>query len=980
MCAGARDSRAQEAAAFYGRPVVDIRFEVDGRVEPSAALSRVVDLRVGEPLDRERVRSSMDRLNALEKYEGITPVVVDTPAGVVVTFRLVPRYPVNRVEIVSGDTGVSPGALRAEVRQRFTGTSAGMQSGGVRLSAVEDAVRRFLNDSGYLGADASVTTVVESEAGRATLMVTPHAGPLALIGHSTVQGNSVISSADVLRRTQAQPGQPFRRRQIETRLTEIEDDLRTRGYYEAQTSLQFTQTGPTSVDIVIRVETGPRVELRVEPESALPDRVDNLIPIRRLRSADQDLLEDSKYAIERALRRQGYANASATFDRAVSPDGRSVVITFRITRGLKYLVDHVELPATTAIPAVTLRGLIGVTVGDVFDQERFEAGLARAIDAYRRLGYYESNSRPERETVSGRTTDTQAWVTLFPNITEGVRGQIADVPIAFTGAHQVPDADLRQVMRSRAGAPYIESDAVLDQAQLLGLYRRRGFLSATVTLERRFVDGGAGVVLAVTVNEGPQVLVGRITVLNNERVSEQQILEVAGLTQGEPLGSSTLVAAQQRLLSTTSFRRVSVTQDRLGDETEAQVLITVEEAPTFTGGFGGGLEAGSAVRNIPDGSEDYLRLSPRGFFEIGRRNLGGRNRSVNFFSRVSLKPRSTPEDPERDGRGFGFAEYRATLTYRERRVFKTDTDLLLGLTSEQGSRISYSFLRRGVNAELLHRLTPRMNLSGRYRLDRTRLFDERFQLADQPLIDRLFPQVRLSVLGTGVSWDGRNNPVAATRGTYLTADAEVASRSLGSEVGYVKTFFQASTFRSLDDSAKTVLALRGQIGLARGFERQVTTIGDDGLPIVSVVSNLPISERFFAGGGTTVRGFQVDRLGIYEPVCPTPGVVCGVIDPTTGLSIGGNAVIVMNAEARRVVTKLLNRNLALVGFVDSGNVFARTSDVDLSRVRGAVGFGTRYDSPLGPIRLDFGFKLNRLVVATKPESRWEYHLSIGEAF
>jgi outer membrane translocation and assembly module TamA len=142
-----------------------------------------------------------------------------------------------------------------------------------------------------------------------------------------------------------------------------------------------------------------------------------------------------------------------------------------------------------------------------------------------------------------------------------------------------------------------------------------------------------------------------------------------------------------------------------------------------------------------------------------------------------------------------------------------------------------------------------------------------------------------------------------------------------------------------------------------------------------VVSDLPVSARFFAGGSTTVRGFPLDRLGVFDADC----VSCSVINPTTGLSVGGNAVVVVNAEVRRALTNI-NRNLAVVTFLDGGNVFPNVADVDLTRIRGSAGFGVRYDSPFGPLRLDFGFKLNRLVIGERRESAWEYHLSIGEAF
>jgi outer membrane protein assembly factor BamA len=430
------------------------------------------------------------------------------------------------------------------------------------------------------------------------------------------------------------------------------------------------------------------------------------------------------------------------------------------------------------------------------------------------------------------------------------------------------------------------------------------------------------------------------------------------------------------------FRSVSISgADRLGGEPEAHIIVTVSEAPANNIGWGLGLEGGSRARRLDDGTlEDRIEFSPRGFFEIGRRHLGGRNRAVNLFTRVGLR-RSDRQNLSESVQNFQFTEYRVTGTYREVHAFRSQTDLLVSLTSEQAVRTTYNFVRQAVNAEFLRRFGLRTSLSGRYAIDFTRLFDERIPEEDRPLIDRLFPQVRLSILSSGLSWDGRDNPLVPTRGTFLSANGELSARGLGSDVGYLKAFFQASNFRMLAASSRTVLALRGQLGLARGFERTVVSTDPAGQPTTATVRELPVSQRFFAGGGTTVRGFQLDRLGIFEPVCDPPEVLsCTVINPATGLSVGGNAVVVLNAELRRSLTRLFNRTLTVVGFLDGGNVFPRVGGLDLDRLRGGAGFGLRYDSPLGPLRLDFGFKLNRLVIADRRESGWEYHLSIGEAF
>src|SRR5262249_49775199 len=138
----------------------------------------------------------------------------------------------------------------------------------------------------------------------------------------------------------------------------------------------------------------------------------------------------------------------------------------------------------------------------------------------------------------------------------------------------------------------------------------------------------------------------------------------------------------------------------------------------------------------------------------------------------------------------------------------------------------------------------------------------------------------------------------------------------------------------------------------------------DGKPITQSVDDLPASERFFAGGDTTVRGFALDSVGTPETI------------DQDGFPIGGNALIVLNAEVRAPV----RGNLSAVGFLDSGNVFARAVDLNVTELRSAAGFGFRYKSPVGPIRVDLGFKLHREEIAGRREGLTAIHISMGQAF
>ena len=287
------------------------------------------------------------------------------------------------------------------------------------------------------------------------------------------------------------------------------------------------------------------------------------------------------------------------------------------------------------------------------------------------------------------------------------------------------------------------------------------------------------------------------------------------------------------------------------------------------------------------------------------------------------------------------------------------------MSSEQTVRTSFSFLRRAVNADVLRPLSPRLTLSGRYSLETTKLFDNRLTGDEGSLIDRILPQVRLSIFSSTLFWDRRDNQISASRGTLTTTTVDYAPRWAGSEVGFVKGLFEGSYYRPLRAPRKLIYATRIQFGIARGFERQVPVKDGDGF---TTVADLPASQRFFAGGSATVRGFGPDRLGVRE------------ILSDSGLSNGGNAMIVLNNEARVSAGRLFKRSLTLVGFVDAGNVFDRVGDLDLGRLRATAGFGVRYDSWFGPIRFDMGFKLDKFTFAKAEERRWSIHLSIGEVF
>ena len=950
-------ARAQDALdRLLGQPISSVELQVEGRPETAAPLLALIDIKPGDRFSVENYRRVTSRFNQVPRFESIQVLADERPAGLVLIFNLEPRHPVDRLEF-RGETGLTDTELQRLVREQFNGLPA-----FARLTEVEDAVGLILRNEGYQSPQVSPQIVRLHDPDRSTLVIDVQAGPRTTIRTVKIEGDSPFSRDEILRKLDIAPGRPYRERALSAGLIEIRDELRGRGFYTAVAQFQPARLDQPEVDLVLTIRAGPLVRLVLKGDD-LPGRVEDFIPIRRQGSVDQDLLDDSQRETERELKRQGYWRALVSYSSEIANGER--IITFTTTRGKRYHVDRVALPAGLHVTPADVSALPALKPGVRFSEEAVTRAMFALKATYQELGYYEVTLDPKYEEIPGGD-DREGGVIIHPNVVEGRRAIVTGISFDLGDRPVVTEPDLRRLMRAREQAPYVPAHLFYDTQAIASYYGRQGFLNhAPVQIRPQFNEAGTEAVLRVQAREGERVTVGEITVVGNERVSRDVILREIPLKTGQPYSEAARVESQNRLYNLAGFRTVTVTaQPRLPGETETRIVISVVETGAVTFGFGGGVEAGTTPRSVAEGGvEDRLEFSPRVSIDVGRRNIGGVNREVNLFGRVSLKPRNAPGDPERDGKGFGFTEYRVSATFRERYAFRTDTELLFGATSEQAVRTAYSYLRRSVSGDLLRPLSPQLSVSGRYSLEVTRLFDERIAEGEQLTIDRLFPQLRLSLLSATVFWDRRDNQISASTGSLVTTTLDFAPRWLGSEVGFVKAFFEGSIYRPILAPRRLILAARAQLGLAHGFERRVLI--DD---IEEILTDLPASHRFFTGGSTTVRGFQLDRLGVHE-----------VLD-ANGLSRGGNAMMVVNGELRAAAGRPFGRALTVVGFVDAGNVFDRVGDFDLGRIRATTGVGFRYDSPFGPVRLDVGVKMNRFTFANGRERRWEFHLSIGEVF
>ena len=940
---------------FLGRMLVDVRVEVAGAPYTEPSVLQLIETRVGEPLSMEHVRESIDHLVGLGRFEDVRVFAEHSPAranGVALRWVLVP---VQRIAIVNieGRAALPRDELREAITEQLGALPVTSQ-----VERIVSVLRAFYAERGYRQPTITPRIIPGSAPDLVELALALDAGRRTTIDTVDVRGESGQPPAAVIAELRLERGREYDRRDIDARVAAFENSLRDLGHYEA--SVEITETFAderASVNLVVDIDRGPLVRVMFAGDPLPENRRDTLVPIRQERSVDLDLLEDASRNIEAYLRQQGYRAGEAAYVR--EEKGGEMVLTFTVTRGPLHRLRSLEVAGNRELAEGAIAPLLALQPGEPFSESRVATVASAVTELYRVRGFATATVKPEISvlppTREGGQEVRPVAVRLLVN--EGPQVTVGDVELA--GNEAIADIEITGLIGLRSGRPFYRPQLDADRDAIERVYRNQGFRNVRADVLTTLLEDGRQLDVRWTIVEGARTVVDRVLISGNTRTSTDLIRREIALQPGSPLGDEAVTESQRRLAELGLFRRVRIQELRHAGSVTHDVLIEVEEAPTTTIDYGGGLEAGRRLRTGDDNqAEERIDIAPRGFFQISRRNLWGKNRSVTLFTRVSLRPRDpgTEADPADTG-GYGFNEYRVVGTFREPRVFGRPGDLQLTGFLEQAIRSSFNFSRRGVRLDFGRRFADAITVSGRYSFDYTKLFDVHIEPEDQLLIDRLFPQVRLSMLTGAVMRDTRNDVVDPERGTLTGVESAFALRALGSEVGFAKTSIQGFVYRRLPGARPFILAAGARVGVAVGFERVL----EDG----TVVDDVPASERFFAGGASTVRGFVLDRLGTPETL------------DAQGFPAGGNGLVVVNVELRSPYWK----GLGGVGFFDTGNVFKYATDIRLRQLRPAAGFGVRYRSPLGPLRFDLGVNLDPELLPTGDlERRMVFHISLGQAF
>ena len=539
-------------ADFIGKPVGAVRFFLEGRETTDPAFVSIVETTAGAPLSMVQVRESIAHLFSLGRFDDVRVDASLENARVTLRYELSPIHPVTDIRFAgrTGAAGIDIGALRRVVADRYGATPPiGRTSDMVRL--LSDA----LAADGYLHPSVSSAVRLDHAPERATLTFTLEPGARTTIGTIDITGAPSLPRSELLRRINLVQGAPFRRERLASGLERYIQDRRKRGYYEAKItpSIQLADQDRVA-NVTLAVDPGPHVRVVFTGDPLPGDRRNELVPVEREGSVDEDLLEDSTNRIEDYLRYLGYREAKAPHTR--EQRDAELVITFAVRRGPQYRVAKLEIAGNTNIASSEFEMALKLREGQPFSDGRVADDAALVEDLYHRRGYASAKVQPTTGLRPTGNTAAQVPVMVRFDVFEGER--IVVDSITFTGNTSFDDAALRGKMALQVGAPYVPGQLRQDRDQVQAVYNDRGYESATVDARPEFNPQNTRASIVFTIREGPRVFVDHVLIVGNVRTDAGTIERELQIKPGDPFSLSSISESQRRLMALGLFRRARI--------------------------------------------------------------------------------------------------------------------------------------------------------------------------------------------------------------------------------------------------------------------------------------------------------------------------------------------------------------------------------------------------------------------------------------
>jgi outer membrane protein insertion porin family len=970
-----------ETSSVNGAPIVAVRIVTDdGRVlvESPAGLS----LQTGKPLERAQIADSLRTLYRTGDYADLRAVATAVDGGVRVDFVVREQLFFNRVVIVGLVAPPSDASAVAAMQ-----LSLGQVYRRDVLDEGLERLRDTLREEGLYTAEVSAETEPHNGTHQMDMIVHVKPGPRVRVREIQLKNGTEYRDAEILSRLKMKPGREVTSARIRRGTDRLRNFLVKKGHLNARAVVHRGEydAAKNTIPLELDVTEGPRVQITVVGAKFSNGELKKLVPVYQEGAIDIDLLEEGKRNIRERLERQGYFDAEvdyATSTREVQSQGSKgteELITYKVERGDRHDLAGIEITGNHYFSTELLRGRLQIFGKSFATRGRFSRRLVDSERESMRNLYLASGFQDA--AVDSRILDNyqgkKGNLLVRLVIQEGQQTRVA--ALSFEGIHAFKEDYLLGVVGETPGQPYSDFSVASDRDNILALYYNEGFPDARFTptaepaglaakaaqpenengspgakegLKKNGKESGSEIAqadpvkLVYRIDEGPQTRVRKILVTGYDHTRAGVIRREIGVKPNAPLREGDVVESQRRLYNLGIFNRVTIEpQNPNGTDRDKDVVVLVEEAKRYTLAYGGGFEVQRlASTNNPTGSE--VQAAVRGILEISKLNLTGRGDSLSFKLRAS-----TIED-------------RALLGYSDPNTFANPhfTFQATAYTEKTQDINTFTETRYEGSVQLADQITPRTSLIYRYTFRKVQVSNLNILPQEVPLFNA--PDL---VSQFGVTWvhDARDNPADATKGSFNSADFGIADTAIGSSASFLRFYYQNSTYHPIGRKFSFARSIRlGILGPYRD------TVSLSFPPQTTAVTVIPLPERFFAGGGTSLRGFALNQAGPR--------------DAATGFPVGGQALLVLNQEFRFPM-RLPYIGTALGGalFYDGGNVYSRLNRVtfrayspapvfdaagktcqfnctnELNYFAHTVGLGFRYATPVGPIRIDLGYQLNR---------------------
>ena len=626
---------------------------------------------VGQPLSRDRVRASLDRLWALGVFDSVQVEEIEEPGGIRLRYRVARRPLLEQLDW-TGDLGLAAPDLAA---------TAALALGGPadpeRLARARGEVLARLKREGYLG--ATVTLAVRDNPatnGRAVTFVV-EAGKQARVGRVEITGLVHADAKPLHKALDLDEGDRFRERALRDGVRAVEDKLHEAGYFEARVTAGEPAWDPAThhVDITVQVVEGPHTKVEFTGRETLSEKaLRERLTFADTRVVDEVEVRASAEQIERAYREKGYPDVRVT--GTLGGDAADRMVTFAVAEGPRVRVE-----------SITFEGVTGKLESDLREQMRtrptglslpgrprglyVEETLTEDMRTLRRYlhsqGYAQAEVGPPRTTFS----EDRTLARIVIPVVSGPRHTVDAVSV--TGNRVFTTDQILKVVALRRGDPWDPTKADEARRKVEQFYQRRGYFRTVVSA--KVTEVGDGVTVAFDLVEGELTRVGRVLISGLTATRPDVVERELQIKPGDSLNAVDLNETRRRLDATRIFDRVDVEVQGGTDAPFRDVQIAVREAKPWRFEFGVGYATEEGFR---------------GFVTLGNDNLFGTGRSASVTQRASEKGNRTElqyRQPwlfgtEWQGQAVLFREHKdekGFISDRRGATFTTQRDLLTRL-------------------------------------------------------------------------------------------------------------------------------------------------------------------------------------------------------------------------------------------------------------------------------------------------------------